>query len=150
MNQDLERWMSMSGAQKRTIIGDRIQAIEMKFFDEEDQREYEIQAFIENDTLLFIGSDVCDLLAITNVKMFVASLATDQYERRPVSTLTNGVRNMLVLKEGGFYRAVLRSRKPLAKPFKRWVCEQVLPTIRRNGSYSGGRDTEGKVPQKLA
>lgn len=140
----------MSGTQKRTIIGDRIQAIEMKFFDEQDQREYEIQAFIENDTLLFIGSDVCDLLAITNVKMFVSSLAPEQYETRPVATLTNGVRNMLVLKEGGFYRAVLRSRKALAKPFKRWVCEQVLPTIRRTGSYSGMENCAGELPSGAA
>jgi prophage antirepressor-like protein len=131
-------------------MGDRITSTTMRFFDEEGQRNHEIQAFIEDDQLLFIAADVCDLLEIRNVKRFVSSLASDQYDRRPVNTVTNGVRELLVLKEGGFYRAVLRSRKPLAKPFKLWVCEQVLPTIRRAGSYSGGRDTEVKAPQKLA
>lgn len=140
----------MNEAPRRTIIGDHISAITMRFFDEESQRDHEIQAFSEDNQLLFIAADVCDLLAIRNVKRFVSSLASDQYDRRPVNTVTNGVRDLLVLREGGFYRAVLRSRKPLAKPFKLWVCEQVLPTIRRTGSYSGSRDTADEVPQKLA
>lgn len=46
-----------------------------------------------------------------------------------------GPQEMIVLTESGLYAAVLRSSKPVAKVFKRWVTSEVLPTIRKRGVY---------------
>lgn len=135
----------MCGRSKRKMVGSGVNCISLKFYDEEDKTEYEIQAFSENSTLWFIAADVCDALGINNTSQFVSSLNPEQFKRRQIITETNGIRYMIVLKEGGFYRAVLRSRKAFAKPFQRWVAGEVLPSIRRTGTYVGGTVVLGQV-----
>ena len=54
----------------------------------------------------------------------------------------NGGRAPLTVSEAGFYRLVLRSRKPVAKEFQRWVTHEVLPQIRRTGGYIPVSDTD--------
>lgn len=53
-----------------------------------------------------------------------------------VSDRSNGGRAPLLVSEPGFYALVLKSRKPVARPFKRWVTHEVLPAIRKTGHYS--------------
>lgn len=48
----------------------------------------------------------------------------------------SGDQEMIVINESGMYAAVLKSRKPEAKPFRKWVTSKVLPTIRKTGSYT--------------
>jgi anti-repressor protein len=53
----------------------------------------------------------------------------------------------LIVSESGFYKLVLRSRKPVAKEFQRWVTHEVLPQIRRTGGYIPVSDTDDeKLP----
>ena len=55
---------------------------------------------------------------------------------------------MLVINESGLYSLILTSRKPNAKKFRRWVTGEVLPTIRKTGSY--GKLAAPAVPQSLS
>ena len=49
------------------------------------------------------------------------------------------LRPTLVVNEYGLYDLILRSRKPEARKFKRWILEEVLPTLRKTGSYTTGK-----------
>lgn len=57
----------------------------------------------------------------------------------------NGGRSPLAISEAGLYSLILRSRKPEAKAFKRWVTHEVLPSIRKQGGYINPRATEHQV-----
>jgi len=46
------------------------------------------------------------------------------------------VREFKIVSESGLYTLIIRSRKPIAKPFQRWITREVLPSIRKTGSYS--------------
>lgn len=83
----------------------------------------------------FVASDVCKALSIINSRDAIARLDDD--EKGVVSTDTpGGMQNMTVTNEPGLYTLVLGSRKPEAKAFKRWITHEVIPSIRKTGSYS--------------
>ena len=83
----------------------------------------------------FVASDVCRELSIINSRDAIARLDDD--EKGVVSTDTpGGMQNMTVTNEPGLYTLVLGSRKPEAKAFKRWITHEVIPSIRKTGSYS--------------
>lgn len=85
----------------------------------------------------FVAKDVCDCLD-TRTDNIRAILEED--EVLTINPYTIGVaaggRDMLIVSEAGLYSLILRSRKPDAKKFKRWVTHEVLPAIRKTGSYS--------------
>lgn len=82
----------------------------------------------------FVTSDIALVLDLSNMHSSLALLEDD--ERRLHSVETNaGARQVTVISESGVYSLVLRSRKPEAKAFKRWLTRDVLPEIRKTGSY---------------
>ncbi|MBY6278579.1 phage antirepressor KilAC domain-containing protein [Symbiobacterium thermophilum] len=83
----------------------------------------------------WVAADVCDILGIGRPQDSVRYLDEDEKGRCLVDT-PSGQQEMLVVNEPGLYSLILRSRKPEAKAFKRWVTHEVLPQIRRTGSYS--------------
>ena len=83
----------------------------------------------------FVAMDVCKILGLNNVTM--ALLALDPDEKR-VSKVDVGSKSNRLISEPGLYRLILRSHKPEAKRFKRWLFWDVLPSIRKTGSYSMG------------
>jgi prophage antirepressor-like protein len=83
----------------------------------------------------WVAKDVCDILEIANSRDALARL--DEDERGVVSTDTlGGSQNVSAVNEPGLYSLILGSRKPEAKAFKRWVTHEVLPALRRTGSYA--------------
>ena len=82
----------------------------------------------------FIAKDVCDCLG-TATKDLPAILDEDEKGVDTIDTL-GGPQQMTVISEPGLYSLVLRSRKPKAKAFKRWVTHDVLPSIRKTGAYT--------------
>lgn len=83
----------------------------------------------------FIANDLCAVLDIRNPRDTVANLDDD--EKGVVTTDTlGGAQQTAYVTEAGMYSLVLRSRKPEAKAFKRWVTHEVLPAIRKTGAYS--------------
>ena len=82
----------------------------------------------------FVAADVCDVLGLNNPSQALSYL--DRDERRLITNeawRTNG--NMAVVSEPGLYSLVLRSRRPEAKGFRRWIAHEVIPALRQCGEY---------------
>ena len=85
--------------------------------------------------LMFVAKDVCDCLEITKHRDAISRLDSD--ERGSVKLDTpGGKQDIAAINEYGLYSLVLSSRKPEAKEFKRWITHDVIPVIRKTGSYS--------------
>lgn len=80
----------------------------------------------------FVAVDVCNVLEIKNPSDALNKQLED-FERVRFNLGRQGEAN--IISESGFYTLVLRSRKPIAKPFRIWVTSEVLPSIRKTGSY---------------
>ena len=94
----------------------------------------------------FVAADVCAVLGLGNVSMALERLDDDEKGVSSIDTL-GGAQQMAVINESGLYSLVLGSRKPEAKPFKKWVTAEVLPSIRKTGAYSV---TQEAIPQTYA
>lgn len=82
----------------------------------------------------FVLKDVCAVLGINNSRMVADRLDEDEKGVSSIDTL-GGVQNMNVVNESGLYHVILRSDKPEAGPFRKWVTSEVLPSIRKHGAY---------------
>ena len=82
----------------------------------------------------FVAADVCRVLEFNEVHVAMRGLDEDEKDRYIIPTL-GGAQDSWVISEAGLYSLILRSRKAEAKRFKRWVTHEVLPTIRKTGSY---------------
>ena len=88
----------------------------------------------KNGNPWFIASDVCMALDLSDTSKTVSYLDDD--EKGTISNRTpGGPQEMLIINEPGLYSLILRSRKPEAKAFKRWICHEVIPSIRQTGEY---------------
>ena len=83
----------------------------------------------------FVAADVCAALDLPETHKAVARLDDDEKGRNSIPT-PGGNQEMTVVNESGLFNLVLGSRKPEAKRFKRWVTHEVLPSIRKTGSYA--------------
>lgn len=83
----------------------------------------------------FVAKDACDCLKITNVSKACQTLDEDEKGITKVYTL-GGSQDMMLISESGLYTLIMRSNKPEAKMFRKWVTSEVLPSIRKTGSYS--------------
>lgn len=102
-----------------------------------------IRTVIINGEPWFVAKDVCDILGTTNPTMAMEGL--EDFERAKFNLGRQGEAN--IISESGFYTLVLRSRKPIAKPFRIWVTSEVLPSIRKTGKYT--TTSNGKVESML-
>lgn len=92
-------------------------------------------ATTENGTPIFCLADVCRALEITNVGNVKARLSPKGIHS--ADTLTaGGVQSMTYIDEANLYKCIFQSRKPDAEKFQDWVCEDVLPSIRKHGLYA--------------
>lgn len=82
----------------------------------------------------FVAKDVCECLELTDVSKTISLLDDDEKGTNSIRT-PGGKQDMLIVSEPGLYSLVLRSRKPEAKAFKRWIVHEVIPSIRRTGVY---------------
>lgn len=87
----------------------------------------------------FVLKDVCGVLGVGNVSDVYARLDTDEKGVGQIDTL-GGRQSMNIISESGLYNVILRSDKPEAKPFRKWVTAEVLPAIRRSGGYIAGQN----------
>ena len=83
----------------------------------------------------FVAKDVCDALGIRTDTIHTILDDDEVDETNPNTIGVAGGRNPLIVSEAGLYSLVLKSRKPEAQAFRRWVTHDVLPTIRRTGGY---------------
>lgn len=83
----------------------------------------------------FVASDVAKILGLGNMHSSLAVLDEDERGLHTMET-PSGNQEMTIISESGLYSLILRSRKPEAKAFKRWVTHEVLPSIRKHGMYA--------------
>lgn len=100
----------------------------------------------ENGDPWFVAKDVCDILALENSRKATADLDLDEKNTVTISDGIPGNPNKTIINEPGLYKLIMRSRKPEAKKFQRWVTHEVLPSIRKHGIYA----TETTIDQILA
>ena len=83
----------------------------------------------------FVLRDVCEVLEIGNPSDAARRLDDDEKGVDTIDTL-GGEQQVTIINESGLYSLILTSRKPEAKRFKKWVTSEVLPQIRKTGSYA--------------
>ena len=82
----------------------------------------------------FVLKDVCAVLGISKYRDTADRLDEDERGAARVDTL-GGAQDMTIINESGLYNVILRSDKPEARPFRKWVTGEVLPSIRKHGAY---------------
>ncbi|MCL1952995.1 MAG: phage antirepressor [Oscillospiraceae bacterium] len=83
----------------------------------------------------WVLKDVCAVLGLSNARMIAGRLDEDDVNQAYVTDSLGRQQQTNIVNESGLYNVILRSDKPEAKRFKRWVTREVLPQIRRTGGY---------------
>ena len=95
-----------------------------------------IRTETNNDEPWFCAADVCQVLSFKQrTESALRALDDDEKMMRKISA-SSKMRDMWFVNESGLYNLIFRSSKPEAKAFRKWVTSEVLPTIRRTGSYN--------------
>ena len=97
-----------------------------------------IRSLIKDGEPWFVAKDICGVLGLTNPSEALKSLDSDEK-----STLRNsegragvGAQCFNIINESGLYALVIRSNKPNARKFRKWITSEVLPSIRKTGKYA--------------
>ena len=109
-------------------------SVAMQAFGFEDQL---VRVVDKSGAPWFIAQDVCSCLDIGNSRQAIVTLEDDEKGVITTDTL-GGAQEVNVISESGVYVLIFRSRKPVAKRFRKWVTAEVLPTLRRTGQYIMG------------
>lgn len=88
----------------------------------------------------FVLKDVCGVLGLSNHKVTAQRLDRDEVSQTYLTDSIGRKQETTVINESGLYSVILRSDKPEAKPFRKWVTSEVLPSIRKNGGYIAGQE----------
>jgi len=99
-----------------------------------DFNSHAVRVLDRDGEVWFVAADVAATLEYSSAKDMTRLLDDDEKGRQILPT-PGGEQMMTIINESGLYSAVLRSRKPEARAFKKWVTAEVLPTIRRTGGY---------------
>lgn len=102
----------------------------------------EIRTAVINDEPMFCLIDICKALEIKNATDVAKRLDEDELTRLNLGSRA-GETNFIT--ESGLYAVILRSDKPNAKKFRKWVTSEVLPSIRKTGGYGMPKTTGGQI-----
>ena len=116
--------------EKRQEVKDMDKSLQVFQFEHRD-----IRIVMKDGEPWWVAKDVCDVLEHSNSRMALEALDEDEKGVSKVYT-PGGEQDMSVINESGIYTLIMRSNKPEAKRFRKWVTSEVLPTIRKTGSYS--------------
>lgn len=98
-------------------------------------QENQVRTVFKDGQPYFVAKDVCEILRLGNSRDAVSKLDEDEKGVEKVDTL-GGLQEMTIINEGGLYTLIIRSNMPEAKPFRKWVTSEVLPSIRKFGMYA--------------
>lgn len=103
-----------------------------------------MRTVVIDDEPWFVGKDVAEALGYSDTKSALADHVDDDdkqiIQRGQIATLEIPNRGLTIINESGLYGLILSSKLPTAKQFKRWVTNEVLPSIRKNGGYIQGQE----------
>lgn len=100
-----------------------------------------VRAVVKDGEPWFVAKDVCNALSIADSKSSLRFLEDEEKGVHSMHTL-GGTQQVSIINESGLYSLILRSRKPEAKKFKKWVTAEILPSIRKHGVYATGEKLE--------
>ena len=106
---------------------------ELQLFEYEEENVFRV--IDRNGEPWFVLSEVCRQLGVNNVSDAAARLDDDEKDNIDIIDAIKRKRKTRIINESGLYSLILTSRKAEAKRFKKWVTSEVLPTIRKTGSY---------------
>ncbi|UOC05509.1 BRO family protein [Lactobacillus johnsonii] len=107
----------------------------------------EVRTLKINDEPWFVGKDLATILGYSNTRDAL-NKHVDSEDKNTVAIrdgITRGNPNQTIVNESGMFSLILSSNLPNAKKFKRWVTSEVLPTIRKTGSYQLPQTPEGQI-----
>jgi len=121
------------------------QSLELFSYDSQQQR-----TIVEGENILFCLSDLCRILGIINAPQMADSIDKDDIYSRYTADSLGRSQDINFVNESGLYQAIFQSRKPESKKFKRWVMSEVLPSIRRTGTYGIQKELSRKEILQMA
>lgn len=92
-----------------------------------------VRTVLLNNEVWFCIKDVCDILELTNPTVVAKRLDEDEKAKFDLGLKNGELTNFT--NESGLYTLILRSDKPEAKPFRKWITSEVIPAIRKTGRY---------------
>lgn len=101
----------------------------------------EVRIFEKKSEPWFSASDVCNILGLTNVTLTLKGI--DNQDNISTTKAVDSIGResyIYLINEAGLYEIIFKSRKHEAKQFRRWVFEEVLPSIRKTGKYAIGEE----------
>ena len=101
-----------------------------------DYKSNKVRTVEQDGQVWFVAKDVCDILEIKNHKDAIKELDGDEKSGVAITDPIGRKQVTNVISEAGVYTLTMKSRKPEAKNFRRWITHEVLPAIMRTGSYS--------------
>ena len=117
-----------------------------------DFNEQTVRIIMRDGEPWWVAKDVCDILGLSNARETVSVLDDDEKMTVRISDVNDdekialrfsdghsrkrgGAQFLNIVSESGLYTLIIRSNKPEAKQFKRWITHEVIPSIRKTGSY---------------
>lgn len=94
----------------------------------------EIRTILKDNEPWFVAKDICDVLGLGNITEALRNLDDDELTSEILKSGNQG-REMKLVSESGLYALVIRSNKPNARKFRKWITSEVLPNIRKSGIY---------------
>lgn len=114
-----------------------------------DFQGHEVRVVTVDGEPWWVAADVAAVLQIARVHSAVRGLDDDEKGAHTMRT-PGGDQQVSIISESGLYSLILRSRKPDAKRFRRWVTHEVLPAIRRTGRYQAEDSPASDLPAETA
>ena len=100
----------------------------------------EVRTLQHGDEVWWVLKDVCRVLSLSTPHKVAERLEEDERNLIPLIDSMGRTQKNTIVNEPGLYSVILRSDKPEAKTFKRWVTHEVLPSIRKTGAYNVGQE----------
>ena len=97
--------------------------------------ENNIRILGTSENPMFVVKDICKILGLSNVTEVLRNIPDKWKCSVKLNTSTQGLQTSNVVNEAGLYKIIMRSNKPIAQPFQEFVCEEILPSIRKTGEY---------------
>lgn len=95
----------------------------------------EIRVVGSSDEPWFVVKDICKILGLKNTTDAIGNIPKKWRSSEILKCVNGQSMNMLTISEAGFYQLIMRSRKKVAEKFQHIICEEILPSLRRNGHY---------------
>lgn len=98
-------------------------------------KENEVRTLLINNEPYFVGKDVASVLGYAKPRNAILQHVDDDDALKQGVLTNGGIQEMTLINESGLYSLILSSKLPQAKEFKKWVTSEVLPSIRKTGTY---------------